>query len=209
MIDKNLYLDRDKHLTFGIFENSDKFVAAIARVRESGVKIIDCYSPFPIHGIEKAMGLKRSLLPVGAFMCGTLGFIAAFSMQYYMMAYDWKNIIGGKPYVAVSYMPVLFELTVLFTAFGIAILFFIRNKMIHGKIPVELVDMRQTDDRMVIAMSTDDKTINRADLAKMLVEGGAVQVRERVNHGYEEFTDTVVLEPTDAQIFKNSQEGHH
>ena len=61
MIDSKLYLDKNKTVMFGIFENSDKFLETVANVHEKGANIIDCYTPYPIHGIEKAMGLKRSL----------------------------------------------------------------------------------------------------------------------------------------------------
>ncbi len=192
MIDKKLFLDRNKSVTFGIFENPDMFLETVGKIHSSGAKIIDCYSPFPIHGIEKAMGLKRSLLPLGAFMCGCVGFTLAFTMQYYMMRVDWPIIIGGKPTVGVSYMPVLFEMSVLFTAYGIAILFFIRNKMLHGKLPSERIDMRQTDDRMIVAIATDGENDNKTEINNWLYNGGAVEVKERTNFGYDDFEDKLI-----------------
>ena len=192
MIDSKLYLDKNKTVMFGIFENSDKFLETVAHVHEKGANIIDCYTPYPIHGIEKAMGLKRSLLPVGAFISGCLGFITAATIQLYMMHFDWPIIIGNKPTVGVSFVPVLFEMSVLFTAFGMAIMFFTRSKMLHGKLPSELVDLRQTDDRMVVAIATDGENVNKSELSNMLINGGAVEVKERTNHGYEDFTDVVI-----------------
>jgi predicted flap endonuclease-1-like 5' DNA nuclease len=192
MIDKKLFLDRNRTVTFGIFENSDKFLETVGKIHSSGANIIDCYSPFPIHGIEKAMGLKRSLLPIGAFICGCIGFSLAATMMLYMMHFDWPIIIGNKPTVGVSYVPVLFESTVLLTAFGIAILFFIRNKMLHGKLPSERVDMRQTDDRMIVAIATDGENVNKSEITNWLYNGGAVEVKERINHGYEDFEDVVI-----------------
>jgi hypothetical protein len=192
MIDSNLYLDKNKTVMFGIFENPDKFLETVGKVHAKGVNIIDCYSPFPIHGIEKAMGLKRSLLPIGAFMFGCLGFLTAATLQYYVTSYDWPMIIGNKPTVGVSYVPVLFELSVLFTAFGLAFLFFFRSKMVHGKMPSERVDMRQTDDRMVIAIATDDDAIDKDELTNLLFEGGAVEIKERTNNGYEDFVDVAI-----------------
>jgi len=192
MIDSKLYLDKNKTVMFGIFENSDKFLETVAHVHEKGADIIDCYTPYPIHGIEKAMGLKRSLLPIGAFMSGCLGFITAASLQLYMMHFDWPIIIGNKPTIGVSFVPVLFEMSVLFTAFGMALMFFTRSKMLHGKQPTELVDLRQTDDRMVVAIATDGSNVNKTELSNMLINGGAVEVKERTNHGYDDFTDVVI-----------------
>ncbi|MDP2176733.1 MAG: DUF3341 domain-containing protein [Bacteroidota bacterium] len=189
MIDKKLFLDKNKTVIFGIFENPDQFLSTVGKVHSKGLDIIDCYSPFPIHGIEKAMGLKRSLLPVGAFLAGLLGFIGAGTLQWYTMSYDWPIVIGNKPSFGVSYVPVWFEGTILFTAFGIAILFFIRNKMLHGKMPSERIDMRQTDDRMIVAIASDNPAIDKEELTNLLFDGGAVEVKERTNHGYEDFTD--------------------
>ncbi|MCC6818856.1 MAG: DUF3341 domain-containing protein [Bacteroidia bacterium] len=203
MIDKKLYLDQNKTVMFGIFEDPDKFLDAVAHVNQSGANIIDCYTPFPIHGIEKAMGLKRSLLPVGAFICGCLGFITAATLQLYMMHFDWPMVIGNKPTVGVSYVPVLFEMSVLFTAFGMAILFFTRSKMIHGKIPQERVDLRQTDDRMVIAIATDGQSVDKNNLSNMLFNGGAVEVKERTNHGYEDFTDVDITKGSNINVSAN------
>jgi len=192
MIDSKLYLDKNKTVMFGIFENPDKFLETVGKVHGKGPNILDCYTPFPVHGIEKAMGLKRSLLPIGAFMFGCLGFVTAFLLQFYMMRYDWVMVIGNKPSIGVSWMPVLFELSVLFTAFGLAFLFFLRNKLLHGKMPSERIDLRQTDDRMIIAVATDNASIERSELTSMLFDGGAVEVKERTNHDYDDYTDVEV-----------------
>jgi hypothetical protein len=189
MIDSKLFIDKNKTVMYGVFENPDKFLETVGKVHHKGAHIIDCYTPYPLHGIEKAMGLKRSLLPVGAFLFGCTGFLTAFSLQFYMMRYDWPMVIGNKPTIGMSWIPVLFEMTILFTAFGLAFIFFFRSKMLHGKIPSERFDMRQTDDRMVIAVATDDKSIDRSELSNMLFDGGAVEVKERTNHDYDDFTD--------------------
>jgi hypothetical protein len=108
------------------------------------------------------------------------------------MHFDWPMIIGNKPTIGVSYVPVLFETTVLFTAFGLAILFFTRSKMLHGKMPSECIDFRQTDDRMVIAIATDNNAVDKNELSNMLFSGGAVLVKERTNNGYEDFTEVEI-----------------
>jgi hypothetical protein len=192
MIDSKLFLDKNKTVMFGIFENPDQFLDTVSKVHHKGAQIIDCYTPFPMHGIDKAMGLKRSLLPVGAFICGCIGFLTAATLQTYTMHFDWPIIIGNKPTIGVSFVPVLFEMTVLFTAFGIAILFFTRSKMLHGKMPSERIDFRQTDDRMVIAIATDNNAVDKNELSNMLFSGGAVLVKERTNNGYEDFTEVEI-----------------
>jgi hypothetical protein len=203
MIDKKLYLDNNKTVMFGIFEDPDKFLHTVAHVNQSGANILDCYTPFPIHGIDKAMGLKRSLLPVGAFISGCLGFLTAATIQLYMMHFDWPMVIGNKPTIGVSFVPVLFEMSVLFTAFGMAFMFFVRSKMIHGKLPQERIDFRQTDDRMVVAIATDGPSVNKNELSNMLFSGGAVEVKERTNHGYEDFTDVDITKGSNINASAN------
>ncbi|MBX2985339.1 MAG: DUF3341 domain-containing protein [Bacteroidia bacterium] len=193
MIDKKLSLRNSKNLLFGIFEDGDAALDATRTVYGKGVNIIDCYSPYPIHGMEKAMGLKRSRLPIGAFIAAMTGLSLAIILQAGIMFFDWPMIIGGKPYAGIpSWVPVMFELSILCTAFGIVILFFIRSAMIHGKIPNEVIDPRQTNDRIILALSLDEEGINKDELVKLLYERGAVTIKERMNLDNNEFEDKVI-----------------
>ncbi|MCO6495480.1 MAG: DUF3341 domain-containing protein [Bacteroidetes bacterium] len=193
MNDKKLSLRNNKKVLFGIFEDGDSALEATQTVFNRGVNIIDCYSPYPIHGMEKAMGLKRSRLPIGAFVCAMTGLSLAIILQAGIMYFDWPMIIGGKPYAGIpSWIPVMFELSILCTAFGIAILFFARSGMIHGKIANEIIDPRQTSDRIVLAMSLDEAGINTDELVKLLSDKGAVEIRQRVNLDNNEFEDNVI-----------------
>ena len=111
-------MERDKNFILGVFEDEDVLMDAITKVRESGVKIHEVYSPFPVHGIDDVLGYKRSKLPIAAFLFGLLGTSLALTMQFYMMKFDWPMIIGGKDYAAVpDFVPVTFEMTVLLAAF--------------------------------------------------------------------------------------------
>lgn len=180
IVDQKLKLNRSSRAWFAVYDNDEKVLEATKRVYARGVNILDCFTPHPIHGIEKAMGLKRTRLPIVAFMCGATGFSLALLMQYYMMVDDWSMIIGGKPYASVpAWVPVTFESTILLTAFGMGIVFFIRSRMLHGVLP-DLADIRQTDNRYVIAMDVDDASINHSELESLLRESGAVELKERV-----------------------------
>ena len=193
MFDKKLSLKNNKNLLFGIFEDGDAALATTKKVYDKGVDIIDCYTPYPIHGMEKAMGLKRSRLPIASFMLAMTGFLLALTLQAFIMYFDWPMVIGGKPYAGIpSWIPVLFEFSILCTAFGTGILFFVRNEMIHGKISDEIVDIKQTDYRIVLAMSLDEEGVDKQSIIDMLKDGGAVEIKERVNLNEEEFQDTVI-----------------
>jgi hypothetical protein len=92
---------------------------AAEKVRDAGYRKWDVHSPFPIHGIERAMGLKDSKLGWIAFFCAVTGAFGGFGMQYWIHKYAYPLLIGGKPLVAYpAYVPVTFEPGILFTAFG-------------------------------------------------------------------------------------------
>ena len=179
IIDKKLDLNRTSRAWFAVFDDDEKILSATKKVYSKGIEILDCFIPHPIHGMEAAMGVKRSRLPIVAFIMGTLGFLAALLMISFMMVEDWPMIIGGKPYAGIpAWVPVTFECTVLFTAFGMMAVFFIRNRMLHGIIP-DLADIGQTDNKYVIALDVDDTSINHGELEAMLRDAGAVEIKER------------------------------
>jgi len=87
----------NKKFIYGIYDDADAIMQSVKTLRKQGVEIHDCYTPFPVHGLDKAMGIKRSNLTVGAFICGAIGCITAIIFQLYVMVIDWPMIIGGKP----------------------------------------------------------------------------------------------------------------
>ena len=112
-------MESNKHFVLGIYDDEDVLLSAISKVRESGVKIQEVYSPFPVHGIDDALGYKRTRLPIAAFLFGLLGTSLALTMQIWMLGFDWPMVIGGKDFVSIPpFVPVTFELTVLLSALG-------------------------------------------------------------------------------------------
>ena len=98
----------------GLYDDEHVLLDAIKKIRGEGVKIHEVYSPFPVHGIEDALGYRRSRLSIAAFLFGLLGTSLALTMQIGMMGIDWPMIIGGKDYIPLpTFIPVTFELTVL------------------------------------------------------------------------------------------------
>ena len=178
MIDKSILLD-DKKFTVGIFDDSDKLLNAVGTLKKTGVKIFDCYTPFPVHHLDRALGYERTNISIGAFLCGLLGSLTGFTLAYSMNVVDWPMIIGGKPQdisVFTSFIPVIFELTILFTAFGMVILFFARTRMIHG-IKEDLLSRRQTDDHMVLAIDNGEpQDMSASEIQSLLASEGAIEV---------------------------------
>ncbi len=167
-------------MLYGVYDDADQFLASAFKMKDAGAPIDDCYTPHPVHGIEKALNIKRSRLTVIAFLCGLTGTISAVVLQLYTNIFDWSMLIGGKPnggYMP-SFIPVTFELTILFTAFGMAFFFFGRANMIHGK-REQLIDLRQTDDLYIISLNMDKQTMSKDELSNMLKENGAIDIREK------------------------------
>jgi hypothetical protein len=173
-------MDADKHFVVGIFDDEDVLLDAIRKVRSSGVKIQEVYSPFPVHGIDEALGYKRTRLPIAAFLFGLTGTILALVMQIWMLGYDWPMIIGGKNFASLPpFIPVTFELTVLLSALGMVGTFMIVSDMKPYKWPRQF-DIRSTDDKHVMAI---DLAVNAArskdELKQLLKDSGASEVNEK------------------------------
>jgi predicted flap endonuclease-1-like 5' DNA nuclease len=198
MVDKSILLD-NKKFTVGTFTDSDKLLHAVETLRKKGVKIFDCYTPFPVHHLDKALGYARTNLTIGAFLCGMLGSLSGFTLAYSMNVVDWPMIIGGKPQditLFTSFIPVIFELTILFTAFGMVIMFFARTRLIHG-IKEDLLDRKQTDDHMLLAIDNEEEqSISNSEIQAILKGEGAVEVRSSVAPFNTSLTDEETLAQT-------------
>lgn len=178
MIDKNVSLRNRRKLLLGIYDDEDKMVAATSELMQEGIQVHDVYTPYPVHGLDRIIGVKRSNLSVIAFLCGLTGLSLAALMITYMYVIDWPMDIGNKPArLTPSWVPILFESTVLCTAFGMAFFFFWRNRLVHGIKP-ELLDERQTDDHMVVLVETGDG-IDEKKVFDIMRKNGAAELRER------------------------------
>src|SRR3954467_423016 len=148
-------MDADKHFVTAVFDDEDVLLKAVKTVRDSGVKIHEVYSPFPVHGLDEVLGYKRTRLPIAAFLFGLTGTSLALTMQIWMLGYDWPMIIGGKNFVSLPpFIPVTFELTVLLGALGMVATFLIVSDMKPYAWPRQF-DIRSTDDKHVMAVDLD------------------------------------------------------
>ncbi len=100
------------------FDTPTELVAAAEKVRDAGYKRTDAFSPFPLHEIDEALGIKRSILPFMVLGGGIVGLISAIALQWFVHVYDYPIIVGGRPYFSLpSFIPATFELTILMAAF--------------------------------------------------------------------------------------------
>jgi hypothetical protein len=173
-------MDADKHFVVGVFDDEDILLSGIKKVRKSGVKIQEVYSPFPVHGIDDALGYKKSRLPIAAFLFGMTGTSLALTMQIGMLGFDWPMIIGGKNFASLPpFIPVTFELTVLLAALGMVGTFMIVSDMKPYKWPRQF-DVRSTDDKHVMAIDLSANAgKSKEELSRILKDSGASEVNEK------------------------------
>lgn len=160
------------------FEHPKHLLAAATYARDSDYEEFDAYSPFPIHGMDDAMGLGRSWIPWVTFGAGSVGFILANLLQFGTMTFDWPMIIGGKPFAPwPSFVPVMFELTVLLA--GVTTAAVMLKAAGCFKKPF-IIDPRITDDRFVLWISADDTKFDEAEVLDFLEDLNPLEVRKIV-----------------------------
>lgn len=172
-------MSQESNYLVGVYEDEDVLLKAIKHVRAGGVKIHEVYSPFPVHGIEDALGYRRSRLSIVAFLFGLLGTSLALTMQFGMMTIDWPMIIGGKDYAPVpSFIPVTFELTVLLASFGMVGTFMIISNLKPWGKP-KIFDKRITDDKHIVAVDLGKNDVDEVAISKLFQDSGASEVNKK------------------------------
>lgn len=163
------------------FETVPDIYHAAEQVRDAGYRNWDCITPLPIHGLDKAMGVKRSIVPRISLAGGITGFCTGMSMIWWTGAYDYKLTVGGKPLFSPMFaFPVSYELTILFTAFAtIGGMFFLNGLPMHYH-PVLKYDhiRRGMDDQMFIVIEARDPRFNLANTKALLAQAGGKNIKE-------------------------------
>ncbi len=137
----------------GVFQKEDDIYQATLQAHEKGLAIFDAYTPYPIHGLEDAMGLTPTRLGVVCFILGFTGLLCAVLFQSWVTTISWPLNIGGKSFWALpALMPVTFEVTILFAALGTVLTLFIRMKLWPGKKPF-FSQFGASDDRFVLVLN--------------------------------------------------------
>tara|TARA_B100001750_G_scaffold226107_1_gene218600 strand:- start:35 stop:568 length:534 start_codon:yes stop_codon:yes gene_type:complete len=171
--------NRVSNFIVGIYEDEDVLLKAISRIREEGIKIYEVYSPFPVHGIENSLGYKRSRLSIAAFCFGFLGTCLALTMMIGMMTLDWPMIIGGKDFLPLPvFIPVVFEMTVLLSAFGMVGTFLVVSDLKPWGNP-KTFDLRSTDNKHIMAIQLDKNKMKKDGIEKLLKSSGASEINEK------------------------------
>lgn len=160
-----------------IYTDDDVLMSAVKKVKAERYHIEEIYTPFPVHGLDKAMGLAPTRIAIASFMYGLVGLTVATVMMNFIMIEDWPQDIGGKPSFSYienmpAFVPIMFELTVFFAAHLMVITFYLRSRMWPFK-KAENPDPRTTDDHFLMEIAVDG---NEKELESLLKETGAVEI---------------------------------
>lgn len=168
---------KNKSIVYGLYNDETDLLEAVKVANKSHLDIMDVFTPFPIHGLDPLLGLEESRLHIGGFIYGMLGTLTAFLGMTWIFTKDWPQIYGGKPHWAVpAFIPITFELTVLFAAIGMVVTFYVINGLGPGVVN-PYIDPRITDDKFCIAFDTSEVD---ADVAEnFLKETGADEINSK------------------------------
>ncbi len=169
-----------RRLFVGVFEQEDDTLNAIRDSRSHGYKVVDVYTPYAVHGVEEAMGLSPSRIPWVVFALALLGAGLKVWFEFWTTAVDWPVNVGGKPFNSLpAFVPVTFEVMVLFAAVGALLSFLIVCKLFPGRravLPVAGV----TDNRCAVVLEEHDSTFDPVKVEAMFRRRNAVRVEEQI-----------------------------
>ena len=164
-------------IVHALYDDDDVLLSAIRIIRSEKHHIEEVYTPFPVHGLDKAMGLEETRIAIMSFIYGCIGLSVAVLMMNYIMIEDWPQNIGGKPSFSYlenmpSFVPIMFEMTVFFAAHLMVITFYMRSKLWPFK-KAENPNPLTTDDKFLVEIVIHG---NVKELEKLLKKSGAIDV---------------------------------
>ena len=170
MVESNKYIH-------AVYDDDDTLLNAVKVLKQNKCGIDEVYTPFPVHGLDKVMGIDETRIAIMSFIYGCIGLSIAVLMINFIMIEDWPQNIGGKPSFTFfenmpSFVPVLFEMTVYFAAHLMVITFYLRSKLWPFK-KAENPLPSTTDDRFLIEIQSngEDKKIKA-----LLKKTGAMEI---------------------------------
>ncbi len=162
---------------YGLYNDEEELLRAVKVAKDKHLEIMDVYTPFPVHGLDPILGLSESRLHIAGFIYGALGTLTAFLGMTWIFTKDWPVIFGGKPHWSVpAFIPITFELTVLFASIGMVVTFYLISGMGPG-VTNDYLDPRITDDKFCIAF--DEHDLDADSASSFFRETGAAEVHAK------------------------------
>jgi hypothetical protein len=161
------------------FSDSGKLLHAVRALKREDFRIYDVYAPYPIHGLDAAMGVRRTRLPWITFVVGCCALALALTFQFYTTVLDWPLNVGGKPdNSTLAFVPICFELTVLLSGLATVAALFLRARLYPGK-RESLFAEGVTNDTFALVLRKSEAPFDIHGARKLLQESGADRIRER------------------------------
>ena len=168
-------MEGHKDVLYGLYDDEEILMDAIKSAQDEHLEIHDVFTPFPVHGLDELMGLSESRLHIAGFVYGALGTLTAFLFMSWVFTRDWPIIFGGKPYWSVpAFIPITFELTVLFSCVGMVITYYTVCGMGPGADNPTLDD-RITDDKFCLAFNVSESTTEEINSLKSFLSGSGAE----------------------------------
>lgn len=170
-----------KTVTYVAFSDEQSLLKAAKELVQRNIPLVDAYTPFPIHGLDEVLGERRSRLPIVCFVAASLGFLLSFWFQIWTSAENWPINVGGKPFISIpAFIPVTFEVTVLFGGLVSVAAFFFRNRLFPGKKALS-PHASVTNDGFWLAIEQQGARLDSVSLVDILEGLGGTQVRTEEN----------------------------
>jgi len=169
----------NRRMIVASFATEEDILGVTRAARADGLKIVDVYAPYAVHGLDTAMGMKRSRLAWVCFAAGMVGAILKLWFEFWTAGVDWPVNVGGKPWNSLpAYVPVTFEVMVLSAGLVTVFVFLVISKLKPGKSPVLLAE-GITNDTFVLAIEQEDATFDLERVRKLLERFNVRSISER------------------------------
>ena len=168
-----------REYVIGTFTDADRLMRAVRAVRAESLRIYDVFAPYPVHGLDQAMGIRRSKLPFVTLVVGLIGLTFALSFQFYTAVFDWPLNVGGKPdNSTLAFVPICFELTVLTSGIATFIALLVKAKLYPGK-RERLAAPGVTNNMFALVLRKPDASLGVRRAREILEKSGAKEVNEK------------------------------
>jgi len=159
-----------------VFESEEGILAATREARAQGYDVLDVFTPYPVHGMDEALGIRPSRLTWVCFACGAVGALFALWFQHWTSAVDWPINVGGKPFDSLpAWIPIAFEITVLCASLGVVLALFVRCRLWPGK-HAERPAPGVMDDRFALVVELRGAVPTEAEFRAFCAAQGAAEV---------------------------------
>lgn len=160
-----------------IFDSEELILKAAKKTKDMGFSKFDAITPYPVHGMEEACGIKRSWIPYVTFVAGSVGLLSGLLLTWWTSAVDWALNVGGKPFFSLpAFIPIMFELTILFAALtSVGALFYACGL---PKVDPPIIHPDLTCSKFAIFIPQDDTGYDEAKITDMFKSLGALEIKK-------------------------------